>query len=471
MSTTVPFAASPSRDASATNPRAGWWRLPLLAIVGGLALLAASTMLLLRGVEPFATWYYNFAWYPVLLAADGVVALTGGVNGRRGEFLLLGKRSFLITVLLWSAVVWLFYEAFNFRLQNWYYVNVPENRLSYWSGTLIAFATVLPAVFAAEGIFSGLGVAQDLRWPTFTVTPRVIRGMRVTGAFMLALVLVWPKYFFPLVWGGTMLLVEPQNYLRSREHSLLADLEQGRPGRLLRLLLGGACIGFVWEMLNINARAKWIYTVPGVEELKIFEMPVPGFFGFPPFAVECFILWQALVLAGVAVPRVGKTFPASIARRAVYAVSAIVFSIAALIGMEAVTVDSRKPRLSELPGVPAQRLERAGYDAFLLAKAAPSDVARRSGADPEAAAHWIATARMATLRGMGTNNLALLHQVGITTIETLAAQNPEGLVEKLETASGRDLVDARVRVWIRGARRALDDAAFMESYPPKDPVH
>ena len=56
-------------------------------------------MLLRRGVEPFATWYYNFAWYPVLLVADGVVALVGGAgNGRRGEFLLLGRKSFLLTV-------------------------------------------------------------------------------------------------------------------------------------------------------------------------------------------------------------------------------------------------------------------------------------------------------------------------------------------------------------------------------------
>ena len=49
--------------------------------------------------------------------------------------------------------------------------------------------------------------------------------------------------------------------------------------------MGGAAIGFIWELLNINARAKWIYTVPFLEDARFFEMPLPGFFGFPPFAV------------------------------------------------------------------------------------------------------------------------------------------------------------------------------------------
>jgi hypothetical protein len=28
-----------------------------------------------------------------------------------------------------------------------------------------------------------------------------------------------------------------------------------------------------------------------MQSLKIFEMPVPGYFGFPPFALECFTMY------------------------------------------------------------------------------------------------------------------------------------------------------------------------------------
>lgn len=423
---------------------AGWWYLPVLAIVGGIAALAIATKLLIEGVEPFATWYYNFAWYPVLIAGDGVVALVGGAGrGRKGEFILFGNKSFALTMLAWSSVVWLFYELFNFRLQNWYYVNLPPDRFNRWAGTILAFATVLPAVFVAEGILRGLNVANGVRWATFRVTNKVINGMRIAGVIMLALVLVWPKYFFPLVWGATMLLVEPENYKRSKEHSLLADLENGKPGRLLRLLLGGAMIGFTWEMLNIRARGKWIYTVPGLENLKLFEMPVPGFIGFPPFSVECFILWQAILLAGLGAPRWGKALHATKSKRIVAGVLATVFSVGVLLGMELMTVDSFKPVLYNTDG-------------FRLAKETPESLSQKQGITIEEAQHRIEEARIATLRGIGTENLRALQSVGVTTLQQLATQNWRTLDSALERATGREYVDARVRVWIRGARRSLN---------------
>ena len=40
----------------------------------------------------------------------------------------------------------------------------------------------------------------------------------------------------------------------------------------------------LWEFWNYWAGAKWHYSVPIMENLKIFEMPVPGHLGFPAFA-------------------------------------------------------------------------------------------------------------------------------------------------------------------------------------------
>jgi hypothetical protein len=34
-----------------------------------------------------------------------------------------------------------------------------------------------------------------------------------------------------------------------------------------------------------------------MERLKIFEMPVPGYFGFPAFALECFTMYVCVRLA------------------------------------------------------------------------------------------------------------------------------------------------------------------------------
>ena len=50
--------------------------------------------------------------------------------------------------------------------------------------------------------------------------------------------------------------------------------------------MAGLLCGVVWESLNFFAPQKWIYTVRGLENLKLFEMPVLGFFGFPALAYD-----------------------------------------------------------------------------------------------------------------------------------------------------------------------------------------
>jgi hypothetical protein len=49
--------------------------------------------------------------------------------------------------------------------------------------------------------------------------------------------------------------------------------------------------GVLWEFWNYWAIAKWTYTVPFFGNIKLFEMPVLGFLGFPPFAVECWAMY------------------------------------------------------------------------------------------------------------------------------------------------------------------------------------
>lgn len=86
------------------------------------------------------------------------------------------------------------------------------------------------------------------------------------------------------------MLLDPLNY-RFHRPSLLGDLEEGRVTRLVCYLASGGVCGILWEFWNYRAAARWVYIFPMWQRGKIFEMPLPGFLGFLPFALECFVMY------------------------------------------------------------------------------------------------------------------------------------------------------------------------------------
>jgi hypothetical protein len=69
--------------------------------------------------------------------------------------------------------------------------------------------------------------------------------------------------------------------------SLWNDLERGDTSRLFALLGAGVVCGIFWEFWNYWAHARWVYVFPMFQDWKIFAMPLPGYLGFPAFALEC----------------------------------------------------------------------------------------------------------------------------------------------------------------------------------------
>jgi hypothetical protein len=451
----IPESISAARQ---QTPARGRLRPPAWLIAGPAVLFfAVATVAMLDEIAPFVNWYYICAWYPTIVVLDVLQARWSG------RYYLITRPGFAVSLLGWSAVLWFFFEVVNIRVANWYYVFLPPARTPRWLGTTVSFMTVFPAVFLAERVLASRNAFDGIRWPTFAIGRRLLGGVFLTGILFAALSLAWPRAFFPMIWGALTLLIEPLNYRLDRSRSLLADLASGRPGRLLRFLAGGLAVGFLWELYNIESRSKWIYTVPGFEDFKLFEMPLLGFLGFPVFALDCFVVYQALVLLRVAVPpdhglriRPGRTVAA--------AAVAIVFSLAALVGMDRWNTDTFRPRLAELWIVEDEAkatLENTEFgDIFVLARARPPEVARTAGVAVRTAESWINAARLATLRGIGTTNARLLWQVDVKTLDDLADSDPSRLSERLQAITDRARVatPAKVRVWTRAARRAVNVA-------------
>ena len=259
----------------------------LLLLLGPL-FIGVSFVLMLRRVEPVTTLFYLCAWYGTIWTLDRLI------QWREGRSLIARCGPAFLLILFWSAVVWYAFELINFRLQNWYYIFVLDHPVLQTLNAFFSFATVFPGLLWLEYYLGLRGVAagwQGRRWP---LNPRRLILLQIAGLIGLVLVLLWPRYFFPLIWLAFILLLAPVEY-RRLPNSLLHQLARGDYAPLTRQLLAGFIAGGLWEFFNYWAQVKWIYTVPFFSELKLFEMPLAGFLGFPPFAVECALVYRLLV--------------------------------------------------------------------------------------------------------------------------------------------------------------------------------
>jgi hypothetical protein len=429
-----------------------------IRILSAAAVLLAALLLLVEDVEPVPTWFYVFAWYPLLLIADTVAV------SRNGDRSLFGSPRLFASVFGWSVVIWLAYEAVNLRIENWYYVFLPPRQGWRWLGIALSFATVIPAIVLAEAVLRAWRVGAGWRPRPVPMEEGHRRAAMVVGWIGLLLVVAKPTWFWPLVWGVGLFIADPMVYRLQRGDSLFADIEAGRWDRIARILMGGMIIGLVWEGFNYWARGKWIYTIPWFEGMKWFEMPPLGFLGFPVFALSGWSLYH--LLAGCRVAAAPQRDPAFLKPRlAVSAVLALIFSYMTLQEMELQTISSTVPRLAELPAVTGpigERLHEAGVTTpFDAAAGPPVELAAQTGLPDSTAEAVVRSARLATLRGIGTLHLAELYDSGVRTVCGLAASDPAALWRELQrqTHGWRHRpTAAEVRVWTRAADRACSDS-------------
>jgi hypothetical protein len=269
----------------------------------GLLVMITSETATLAHVEPFWSWNTPIAWTGFILFADARVFRARGHSWIRSE-----PREFLCLALT-SIPLWLVFEFYNRFIDNWYYVGLPENAALRYFGYAWSFATIWPAIFEGADLVAVWRGPSSTRpahpaLPAPPAPPALVAVSIAAGAAMLIWPLVWPsRYLAAPVWLGFILVLDPIN-ARLGAESLLADARRGRYDRLVNLALSGFLCGFLWEFWNYWSRSKWHYTVPIMEHVKLFEMPLPGFLGFPAFALECFTMY---VFVRMAFTKLGRT--------------------------------------------------------------------------------------------------------------------------------------------------------------------
>lgn len=253
----------------------------------GLVMVAAFWMLnwSLDGVRTH--WVFFPLWLGYCLTIDALVLL------RKGTSLL--KRSWrkYIGLFLLSAPTWWVFETFNWHLQNWYYEGsqlLNSFEFSLWE--TLGFSTVIPAVFgSAELIGTFTFVRSIKRGPIIRPDKLTTIIFFTSGWILFTMMILWPQYFFPFLWLSLYFILEPINVWLGNHH-LAYWTNKGDWRPVIGLWLGVLLTGFFWEMWNYFSYPKWIYTIPWGQFLPIFEMPLLGYAGYLPFALELYAIYH-----------------------------------------------------------------------------------------------------------------------------------------------------------------------------------
>ncbi len=260
-------------------------RFPIYGYLGAV-IIAVSEILLVRGHPVARAFFTPLVWTGYILLVDAAVAARKGVSALSSR-----RREFLISLPL-SILCWYVFEGVNLLLENWSYHSLPENTAARWLGYAWSYATIFPAIFVtAEFIESFIGPRLRGR-KNINIGAGTERTFLIVGFLLFVLTLIFPSpYLCPLPWISVLLWFEGLND-RLSTGSFAGMFRRGDYSLFVSLIISGAVCGILWEFWNYWAGTKWQYHVPYLPDVKIFEMPVLGYLGFMPFALECYLMYR-----------------------------------------------------------------------------------------------------------------------------------------------------------------------------------
>jgi len=244
----------------------------------------------------FASAVQAHTFFPLWLGYIGVVNAL--CFKRTGYCSMLNDQKNWLYLFPLSASFWWFFEYLNRFVQNWSYVDFDTLTANtyFWLATL-SFSTVLPAVCGTRDVLMSYDLFKqgfNSGWKCSAVAKRKTHwflfilsclGLLGIGAF--------PNYLYPLLWLAPLFILTSLKGIRAERH-VLSGLVEGNWTAIVAPMLAALICGFFWELWNFYSLAKWVYHIPFVDTLHVFEMPLLGFAGYLPFGLECVVISNLL---------------------------------------------------------------------------------------------------------------------------------------------------------------------------------
>ncbi|MDP4039324.1 MAG: hypothetical protein Q8P57_01980 [Candidatus Pacearchaeota archaeon] len=251
----------------------------------GIILIFLMELNFFLKIQPFANWYFPIIWISYILVVDAIIFKLNGSS------LISSRFKIFLGMVIISALFWYIFELTNVFINNWQYqgtegLGVTKNLFGF-----ISFATILPALFETFELIRSIKLFEKEKLKkSHKITKPFLYTLISIGIIFLILPVFLPTFTFPLVWLSFFLIFDPINYLNNQP-SIIGHLKDKKLAVPLSILLSGIILGFFWEFWNYWAIPKWTYNIPFVDFFKIFEMPLLGYLGYFPFALEMYSMY------------------------------------------------------------------------------------------------------------------------------------------------------------------------------------
>ena len=206
---------------------------------------------------------------------------------------LLDSKLKFFLLFLASAMFWWVFEYLNRFVENWYYSGSQYPALKYFLLATLSFSTVLPAVESMKAYlltFDRFKHGFKNAWSIKHLDTRYAALLMVTSAcVLLTLIGIFPNFLFFCVWICPFFILLGCRILSNPQH-IFTRIKNGDFTLVAAYAMAALICGFFWELFNMYSLARWQYSIPYVEVLRLFEMPILGYAGYLPFGLECAVI-------------------------------------------------------------------------------------------------------------------------------------------------------------------------------------
>ena len=265
---------------------------PMILLLTGVLIVGFSWSIGWARIPGLSEFSFFPLWVGYILAINGIseiVLKTSLLRSMGYSFLWL----FAISVSLW----W-FFESLNKIVMNWEYIfPYPISNTRYLIETSIDFSTVIPSVLSTSFLVHGLllRIFADTKSKPIAIGNSGLVLCVLLGLLSFSLMIFFPREAFPLLWIAPILILEPICYTTGFP-SWLREVARGQHLLPISIMTATLFTGFWWELWNYYSLPKWIYHVPYVEFLHVFEMPLLGYLGYPFFGLLVFTYATSVML-------------------------------------------------------------------------------------------------------------------------------------------------------------------------------